>query len=426
MLVEKLLYSIIQDNDSVSLYKIKDRYLKPKEKTQVDFVKDYYAKYMKLPDVATVSAKFGTGLTQNNAKGEYWLNELIDAYKRQVIENAVITAARNKNKALQVFQEAIVEHNTDLDTEIHTYNKGADRLKEYNKRKTTGGISYVSTGSDDLDEISSGFKRADLWTIGGREGIGKSWYLFRMAIWLDFVLMNSKRDQPILIVSGEMDALEVEDRLDAMRCKISYSRLSKGALDPQEELVYKRFLGRGFKSNIVVVDSFNNLQDIEYFMTIYRPICCFIDGSHLLSSSYEWTELAKVTAKMKKMTRNKKIPIINTTHLKGEKGKSAEGGDIDDFAYTKGYTRDSDIASVMYASDMMEIENKIGLDFVKVRRGSRTQLIYQHNYDTCEIDLVESKVGAAILASTQKKGSALPTPPPAIGRRGGASNSLIP
>lgn len=95
-----------------------------------------------------------------------------------------------------------------------------------------------------------------------------------------------------------------------------------------------------------------------------------------------------------------KIPIVNTTHLKSEKGTSAKGGNMDDFAYTKGYTRDSDIVGVMFASDMMEIENKVGIDWVKIRRGSRTQLIWENDYETCKTELIDSKVGSQIVASS--------------------------
>ena len=191
-----------------------------------------------------------------------------------------------------------------------------------------------------------GYKRADLWTIGGAEGSGKTWVLLRMVDALDELMLSAGKDRPILVVSGEMEAREMEERLDAIKCGLSYNKLSRGELGAIEERRYFNYLDSS-QSLVRIVDSFDNLNDIEALITLYRPSCGFIDGSHLLSSSYEWTDIARVTANMKRITRNKKVPIINTTHLKSEKGRSADGGSLDDFAYTKGYTRDSDIVGVL-------------------------------------------------------------------------------
>lgn len=735
MLIESFLFSVIENDDANVLFKVKDTFVAPKERPYIDFVKDFYANYKKLPDLTTVEAKFNIQLQDNTEKPDYWYKEIVDKYQEYVIEQAVLGSAKNKKKAIDIMQQAIVDYNVDVDAQIIDYADGKKRAKSYDARKGSGGITYLSTGNADLDMFSSGYKRADLWTIGGREGAGKAeplsnkilthnrglisfgeltlqdkvygsdgfpqsitgifpqgvrpvmkiafadntevycdeehlwncenrydrekgtgfvtrttkqikedlvrnpkmyykipntppirfeekelpmhpyllgvllgdgcmssrdvsitnndkeildrvkllwgncstlnrsrptdahglrlkganevirslglfsknsfskfipkdyllgskqqrlsilqglmdtdgwvgrngstaefsvrseqlckdvtllarqlgavampyikmakeepmfsvrmsfpkehfnnvfwlkrkadkfkhrsnvanfgktirsieyshdeecqcisvansdrlyltgengivthntWFLLRQAIWLDEYLIDKGISKPILIVSGEMDAEELEERIDAIKCEISYSRLSKGDLTPSEERRYKRFL-QGVDTNIKIVDTFDNLKDVEYFMTIYRPAMTFIDGSHLLSSSYDWGEIAKVTSGMKRLTRNMKIPIVNTTHLKSEKGTSAKGGNMDDFAYTKGYTRDSDIVGVMFASDMMEIENKVGIDWVKIRRGSRTQLIWENDYETCKTELIDSKVGSQIVASS--------------------------
>lgn len=395
MILESFLFSVITNDDANTLYKVKDTFVQPKERAYLTFVKDFYANYKKMPDLTTVEGKFGIQLLDNTETTDYWYKEITRKYQEWVVEQAVIGSAKNKGKAIDIMQQAIVDYNIDVDAKISDYSDGKRRAKEYDKRKGTGGITHLSTGNADLDTFSLGYKKADLWTIGGREGAGKSWFLLRQAVWLDQYLISNGIQKPILIVSGEMDAEELEERMDAIRCEISYARLSKGELNPTEERKFKRFL-LGFESNIRIVDSFDNLKDVEYLMTIYRPVITFIDGSHLLSSSYDWGDIARVTAGMKKLTRNMKIPIVNTTHLKSEKGTSATGGNMDDFAYTKGYTRDSDIVGVMFASDMMEIEQKIGIDWVKIRRGSRTQLIWENDYDKCTTTLVDSKVGTQI------------------------------
>lgn len=403
MIVLKFLFSVITSDDKNTLFRVKPEFVSPKERVYLEFTKDFYAKHNKLPDVETVEDKYDIELISNTESTDYWFSEILEKYQNFIVEQAVIESAKNKDKAITLFQKAIIDYNVEIGGKVHDYSDGVRRADAYNKRKGTGGITYLSTGAQELDEFSLGFKRADLWTIGGREGIGKTWYLLRMAEWLDQQILDNNINKTILFVSGEMDATEIEERLDAIRCELSYAALSKGELKKGQERKYKRYL-KGANSNIRIVDSFDSMKDIEYYMSVYRPAITFIDGSHLLAPSYDWKDISKVTADMKRLTRNNKIPIVNTTHLKAEKGRSAEGGGIDDFAYTKGYTRDSDLAGVMYASDMMELENKIGIDWVKVRRGTRTQIVYQNNYDNCSIKVVESKTGGQ-LASTRLSGS---------------------
>ena len=250
----------------------------------------------------------------------------------------------------------------------------------------------------ELDIMSLGYKKADLWTIGGRESIGKTWQLLKMADALDNWMIDKGIDRPILIVSGEMTAEELEERLDSIRCSISYQRLSSGTLNPGEERKYQRYLS-GFNSNIIIVDSFDGVEDIEYFINLYRPAGVFVDGSHLFAKSYDWKDVAHVTKTMKTYTRNHKVPIINTTHLKADRGTSAKGGDLDDFAYSKGYTRDSDIVGVMFASDIMELDNQVGIDWVKVRRGSKARNVWQSDYEKSTTILVENLTGKELASA---------------------------
>lgn len=546
-LIEKFLYSVIDEDDAKALFRVKDKFLLPKEQKYLSFVQDFYALYSKLPEVQTVEDKFGIKLIRNTESATYWYNEIYNAYQTSIVEDAIITSAKNKKSAIDIFQQAIIDYNSDADIQIHNYTDGANRLKSYRERKGTNGISYLSTGMPELDVMSLGYKKADLWTIGGSEGMGKAqpldakiltpkgfvtmgslkigdtimtsdgytqkvtgifpqglrkivelvfqddngelsytrcdynhlwscatykemsrgkysvrttrhmieltkqtsiyipeynkcnfykrrlfqvnfidepvecqcisvssknklyvtddyivthntWFLLKMANALDTWTLNNNINRKILIVSGEMTAEELEERLDAIRCHISYSRLSSGNLTAIEERKYERYLN-GFESNIILVDSFDNINDVEYFISLYRPCCIFIDGSHLLSSSYEWKDISQVTKKMKTLTRNNKVPIINTTHLKADKGNSASGGSLDDFAYTKGYTRDSDIVGVMYASDIMVLDNQIGIDWVKVRRGDKYRAIWESDYDTCTTKLVENLTGKALASA---------------------------
>lgn len=401
MLILKFLYSVLDNDDADALFKLKEKFLTPRDRDYLTFTQDFFALHKKLPARTTLEGKFGIVLHKNTEPADFWLKEIQMSFQKSVIESAIIESAKTRGdskKALEIFQQAIVEHNTDMEIEVHSYKDGAQRLKNYSERKIHKGITYLSTGMLELDVMSMGYKKADLWTIGGRESIGKTWQLLKMANALDITMLTNKNDRPILIVSGEMTAEELEERLDSIRCAISYARLSSGDLKKGEEMKYQRYLA-GFNSNIIIIDSFDGVEDIEYFITLYRPACIFVDGSHLLAKSYDWKDVAHVTKTMKTITRNNKVPIVNTTHLKAERGTSAKGGDLDDFAYSKGYTRDSDIVGVMFASDIMELDNQVGIDWVKVRRGNRSRNVWQSDYDNSTTTLVENLTGKELASA---------------------------
>lgn len=398
MLILNFLYSIIDKSDHTSLYKLKEKFLPPKEKNYLTFVQDFYATHSKLPDISTVEGKFNIKLKKNPEPATYWYDEIYKSFQNSVIEDAVINSARNKGDAIEIFQQAIADHNSDIDVVVSKYSDGSSRMKAYIERKTNKGITNLSTGMDELDTMSLGYKKADLWTIGGRESIGKTWQLLKMADALDNWMIQAGIKRPILIVSGEMTSEELEERLDSIRCQISYQRLTRGELKPGEERKFNRYLN-GFESNIIIIDSFDGLNDVDFFITLYRPAMVFIDGSHLLAPSYDWKDIAQVTARMKKMTRNNKVPILNTTHLKAERGTSAQGGNLDDFAYTKGYTRDSDIVGVMFASDLMELDNLVGVDWLKVRRGNLSRTVWHSDHEKGITKLHENLTGKELASA---------------------------
>ena len=397
MLLEKFLYAVIEAEDSEELYKVREEHL-DKNKDVLIFVQDFYASYRKFPDLLTVESKFSTKLLKNTEVPEYWRKEIVDKYREAVVKQTVVDVAKNSANAIDKFQEAIVKYHSEGDVSVSDFSQGSDRALEYKRKKGTNGITYLSTRFPELDLFSLGYRKTDLWTIGGAEAVGKTWQLLRMADAVDLEMLEMGINKTVLIISGEMGAEELMERLDAIRFGLDYQQLSRGELGKIGERKYMREL-KTVRTNIKIVDSFDSIKDVEYYISIYRPAICFIDGSHLLAPTYDWKDIAWVTASMKRITRNNKIPIVNTTHLKSEKGKG-KSNSLDDFAYTKGYTRDSDIVGLMFATDMMELDNTIGIDWLKVRRGDKYRTLIKTDRDDSSSEIVQHVPLKEILAQT--------------------------
>jgi len=212
------------------------------------------------------------------------------------------------------------------------------------------------------------------------------------------VLKVDGRQKDILFVTMEMDVEECEERMDSIRFKLPYGKFIRGQLSGKQEVAYRKGLAT-LQSNVRFVDGVDTVEDLAMFIDVYQPAAVFLDGTHLMAKSYDWQDMAKVTATLKRLTRIKHVPIINTTHIKSERGNDAKGGSNDDVAYSKGFTRDSDIVGILFANDQMRDASQFGIHWTKIRRGKVGQKIFfESDFEKMELRPI---VGAGFMQMVQ-------------------------
>lgn len=380
MLHDKLLVACIDQEDAETFFKAKDKLLSPAALPKYQFVRNYFFKHNEFPSLSLVTSKFGALPSPTKDKAEHFLEEVRENYETRVMQDAIKDIAKNPAKAQQLMEKALTDIRSDDEDRVLQYGVAASsRMKRYLDNKAAGGIKYIPTGLDELDEKSYGYNKADFWVVGGTEGIGKSWLLLRFAMWADQYITEENWDRPVLVVSGEMDNEEMSDRLDCLRFGLPYGRFLAGELDKAQELKYMRGL-RKLESNMIVVDDCSSIHDLAAYMSMLHPSCVFLDGAHLLAKEYDWKEIYSLTMGIKKLTRRKKIPVFATTHLKSGKGTSRGGGSLDDFSYGKSFTRDADVAGMMFQSEDMALSGELGLHFLKIRRGTPFKIIFKNDF----------------------------------------------
>lgn len=390
MLINKLIYSAITQGKPKILGRIREDMVSPKDFKLIDACRAFQAKHKSLPSVDAFETTTGVSLKENEDAPEVWVEEIEKRYKTKVIEDAIIASAKDKDSAVRIFQDAIVKANADHSFRVSGYGDNPlSRYDEYVKRKGTNGITYLSTGLPELDELTFGYKEADLWVFGGTEGVGKSWILLNLINFLDNSDRGGHKNKPLLYVSCEMPISECEERLDAINAGISYNDYIAGKLSKNDERrLYQRL--RTKESKIIMVDDCASFSDVKSYMALYSPAICYIDGAHLLAKDYDWTEVSKMTADMKLNARIHQIPTIVTTHLKSGKGRNPDGGSVDDFAYSKSFPRDSDIVSVLIKPAEFAFENKIGIDMVKLRRKKEHRVVIKLDPKSLEMNIIET------------------------------------
>jgi len=376
-MINRLLYALINNKDHVVLARCSDKYFHEEDKKKIKFLKEYYAKYKDFPDKDDFETKFKIELESNTSSTEYFLDELKQKYKKSAKDDIIRMLAKAKvGDELKILQDGtLAMYDEEVDREISWYGEDIEkRREEYKKKKESEGITYISTGNDELDKFTYGIKDTDFWLLAGFEKVGKSFKVLRMAHKIAMCLHKYVEKRGVLFVSCEVNKDEFYDRIDSMGAKLPYGKLMGGTLDDSEEKLLERWyrvlekLQKIEKYKLIIVDDVFTLEDLLMYIALLNPALVIVDSFHLLAKSYEWKDLIAFAGELKKIARMKKIPIIGTTHANLKEGDSLEELTSHTFSYFKG-ARDPDFAFIMYKDKQMEIQDEVGTVCVAARRG---------------------------------------------------------
>lgn len=381
MMFDYVIASALREDDKPVLLSLREKQLTPEHWGAVEFARNYLGMNRALPTKVAVEGFLKRPLKETKDSAGHWLAEVQKNYKRRITEEAVMEAAKNPTKALQIMEAAVLEAQLgNDDSRIEVYEAGgADRFKAYRKNKGAGKIRHLSTGMDAIDDVTFGYWPSDFWIIGGAEGIGKTWLETYLAKQLDVLeTANDPDGRPILLINTEVDDEEIAERIDAQRFNLPYGQMLSGTLTGAHERKWGRE-AKTLRSRLRIINDCYTMQDLERYITLTNPIAVFCDSIHLLVPDYEWTDIAKLGQHAKLMAKRHRCPIIANTHLKSAEGKDSSGT-VDSFAYGKGFTRNASVAMLLFQDEVMELSGEIGFKFVKVRRGEKATLVYRHDW----------------------------------------------
>ena len=395
----RLLYSILEAEDVETLFKLRPKFFEKSDWAVYEYAQTFYNTYGHLPTRSTIESHFSIELEETTEPVKVWWDDTIARWKKNVIDIGIIQAAKKgtDKEKIDLLQRALTAY-SDFEEDSMVNIAEVNRLTIYEQNKATGGI-HLSTGNTTFDEFSVGFGASDLWTLAGKEGQGKTWVILHMANWVDQIINEGK----ILFVSCEMDKDECAVRLDAVKTKLPYGKLIRGELTPIQEVRYRSY-SNSLKTHIHMTDQVFDLHDLESLITIHRPRIVFVDGVHSLANSMDWKDMFTLTLNLKKMTRKFKVPIVITTHIQSDDDNNR----LWSLAYSKGFSRNSDIVGVFFQNGLMEANNEIGIDWVKIRRGVRCQTIQKMEFDPTTFEVTDMRTkGELITSAVESLGDSL-------------------
>ena len=394
---EELFVACLKRKDHKVLSLIQRKWLDGVEVKQHKTIMDYYREHGEILGVKTFCEKFKLDADEVDSRPAFYLNALKERFIFATLSDNIPRILRgvkdDPREKLHELQSVVATLAVDaVESKDVLYSDDVElRISDYEERMKSMGVTYLSMGCDDMDKTFFGYRKHDLITIGGKGGQGKTWCLVYLTYLLERVL--EKRAEmgdtfgDILFISNEMGEDEIKERIDCLKFRLPYQSFNEGTLTLREKNRYYKGLEslKKTKSRIRIAQSCMTIDELTTLIGLYQPCVVFIDGSYLMEPKMTegWEKIAYVTRNLKRIAKNFKVPVVNTTQLKRGSSKSASKFALDgqdDFAYSSSYTQDSDIAIRMFQDADMKFHDLVGMEVVKGRRVvSGTTLIFQND-----------------------------------------------
>ena len=211
-----------------------------------------------------------------------------------------------------------------LDKTIHKIQQTASDSKS---------IGGLPTGFTKLDEMTSGFRRGDLFVIGGRPTMGKT------SLALSIVNNLCKNKHSVLFFSLIDSSETVALRLISNNCLINYNALLQGDLVENEWSKFDKGIPNMEQYSLIIDDENDN--DIEYIKKKTNEVvqngsidlvvidCIqFIENNNPKAAN-KYEQMADITRELKNLARKCDVPILATSQL----NRKTNGND--DFEYKR-------------------------------------------------------------------------------------------
>lgn len=355
MIQEQVLNKIIQDRDSsiVTLNNLSVDYFSD-YKDEFSFIKNHITRYSVTPDMETFLSNFPDFQVINvNEPVSYLLEELMrDKNKRFLAEN--YTRVRQLimddkiEEAMQILKSASEESTSFISLQCVDILKDTSRYDSYVEKSENYDKYFIKTGFDELDQILGGWDCSEeLGTIVARNGLGKSWILFKCAA------AAAQQGKNVGIYSGEMSENKVGYRIDTIIGHIPNGALVHGSGSVKNE--YKRFLDNLSAKvpgsiKILTPKMINGpagVSALRAFVEKENLDILFIDQHSLLEDDRKAKnpveKASNISKDLKLLQVVKRIPIISVCQQNREKLEEGKTFDTTQLAQSDRIAQDSTV-----------------------------------------------------------------------------------
>ena len=283
------------------------------------------------------------------------LRELIDAGRdiiRQAMDapdNAPTVVDRAEQRVFEIASQQIGGQATML----------ADLLQEtFRNLEANDGqmITGLSSGYQQLDEMTSGFQAGEMLILAGRPSMGKTSILLNIA---EYMAVYDKL--PVAVFSLEMSRHQLAERLLSSHARFNLRQMRRGIITPEAWTTLQAAAGDLEQAKMFIDDSpsltiIQLLAKARRMKAAHEISCIFIDYLQLMTyvgrANSRQEQITEISRGIKAMARELKIPIVVAAQLnRGPTDRQGHRPRISDLRESGAIEQDADVVMLLHNED---------------------------------------------------------------------------
>lgn len=367
------------------------------ETAVIDFVRGHYRRYRELPQPATVLQETGVRLPAASESLAYYLDRVHERRDYNVIRDRFAglrdgLTGRNMTQVHASIAElgrasrASVRRGREI---VDLQQAGDLVIQRLRTTRGMGGVTGIEVGWPGYDLTTGGYQNADLISIVGRPGLGKTYVMLRQAE------RAHAAGHSVLFVTTEMGAEQIGRRHASIALGInpSYLRLNMISTHTQRRLerFYREVAGVD-RFRVFSVGMNSTVAAIEAFCQEYMPDVVFIDGAYLLKAmnapknASRTDRITAVFDDLKALSLELDRPIIVSTQFSRAAGKGGAEGSLENIGYSDAIgTHSSIVVAIKYGPTQVPKKSR-WLVFLKGREGEEGQIAINFKFAPLDMD----------------------------------------
>lgn len=344
-----------------------------------DFVKGYYRSYREVPTPTIVQEHTGVRLPRAEGALKFHQENLYDRRDFEILRAGYgdlreLMKEGTPAPVVSVMERTIrrIRRGRRGQNLIDIHQGMGQVITRLEDALRQGGMTGVPAPWDTLNDQTGGYQKADLITLVGRMGTGKT------AMMLAQAEHAYDCGYSVLVVTSEMASEQITRRWMAMRYGLNSQALKKGTVS-----TYLLRRMKGYQSELLGRERFRllsvgtgaQLSQIEAAIDEVDPDIVFVDGIYLFYPSrgggyMKLTE--RVTAvfdELKQMTIDTDKPFVTTTQFNRQAGKGGKEGSMETIGLSDAIGWHSSIVIAVKTGPTENPSESRELDILKGREG---------------------------------------------------------
>lgn len=221
------------------------------------------------------------------------------------------------------------------------------------------GITGLSSGYNDLDQMTTGFQPGDLIIVAARPSMGKTTFAMNLA---EHAALNA--DKPTVIFSLEMPADQIMNRILASLGRIDQGKIRTGQLDENDWASLSSTMSILLQKGNMFIDDSSGLTPTE-LRSRARRIARDHDGISLIMVDYlqlmrvpslsenRTLEISEISRSLKALAKELRCPVIALSQLNRGLEQRADKRPINsDLRESGAIEQDADLIMFIYRDEV--------------------------------------------------------------------------